>query len=123
MNDRIVILKGDILESNNVDNKVVICIETTCSKTTNKFKAIDVNSGDILELNFRDYTKSKSDKLYSKRELVECIMISETRIYKKVLGCGSNFKEDVSRWNNNVIEQLDNKPRIDIDSNYNRVLK
>jgi hypothetical protein len=123
MNDRIVILKGDILESTNIDNKIVICTETTCSKTTRTFKAVDINSGDILELKYIDYRKSNSNKLYNKKELVELILLSETRIYKKVLACGSDFKTTVGRWNEHVIEQLHNKARINIDDNYNRVLR
>ncbi len=123
MNDRKVILKGDILESVTIENKIVICTETTCSNSTRTFKAVDINSGDILELKYIDYRKSHSNKLYNKKELVEVILLSERRIYEKVLGCGSDFRTTVGRWYKYVIEQLDNKARINIDDNYNRVLR
>jgi hypothetical protein len=123
MSNRIVVLKGDILESVTIENKIVICTETTCSNSSRTFKAVDINSGDILELKYIDYRKSNSNKLYNKKELVEIILLSEMRIYKKVLRCGADFKRTVEIWNNYVVEQLENKSRIDIDLNYNRVLR
>lgn len=111
--DRLIFLKGDVYISKNASSiftnepQIVICTETTCSKTSKTFKGVDLKTGDVSEYNTFDYIKSKTDRLYTKNEMNRNIALTKYNLLDKCLTIRMDTTT-IKRWRDIAQEEYSN---------------